>query len=284
MPTDPPAPSPPAAGGSRPDALRPDALRPDALGPDALAPGAHRPDALPPFDAIVLAGGRGRRLGDVVEGTVKPEVLVGGVALVDHVLAAVAGARRVVLVAPPQVARPGVLTVLEDPPDGGPVAGVAAGLTALRSLPDEAPPAPDAGPMPPDDASPGESPGASRAPDLVVVLACDVPHAARAVPSLLAAANAPDVDGARLVASDGRPQHLVAAYRHDALAAALAALPSVRDVAVRRLVEPLRLADVPDTTDAAADADTWDDVARLDAALTRGTIESANPPDGRSTP
>ncbi len=205
-------------------------------------------EARPPFDAIVLAGGRGSRLVDVVEGTVKPEVLVGGIALVDHVLAAVAGARRVVLVAPPQIARPGVVTVLEDPPDGGPVAGLAAGLAALQPEP-------------------------SRAPRLVVVLACDVPHAARGLPSLLTAASDPDVDGARLVGAEGRPQHLVAAYDRAALDAAVAALPSVRDAAVRRLVEPMHLVDVPDTADAAADADTWDDVARLDATLTRDTID-----------
>jgi len=235
--------------------------------------GATHPVA---FDAIVLAGGRGSRLVDVVEGTVKPEVLVGGIALVDYALAAVAGARRVVLVAPPQVARPGVVTVLEDPPDGGPVAGLAAGLVALRSehdvlaTPEDDAAAPsDRGPSARADV-PGRSTGAPR---LVVVLACDVPHAARALPSLLAAASDPDVDGARLVSVEGRPQHLVAAYDRAALGAAVAALPSVRDAAVRRLVEPLHLVDVPDTVDAAADADTWDDVARLDASLTRDTID-----------
>jgi molybdopterin-guanine dinucleotide biosynthesis protein A len=219
------------------------------------------PGAPPPFDAVVLAGGRGSRLGDAV----KPEVLVGGLALVDHALAAVAGARRTVLVAPPEVARRGILTVLEDPPDGGPVAGIAAGLAALLPLPD-------------DDAT-----------ALVVVLACDNPYAGRVLPALLTAATSADVDGARLVSAEGRPQHLVAAYRRAALDAAVAALPGTRDAAVRRLVEPLRLVDVPDTVGAAADADMWDDVARLDAELTRGTIGqrahgTAGPPDGRSTP
>ncbi|WP_291887920.1 NTP transferase domain-containing protein [Cellulomonas sp.] len=222
------------------------------------------------FDAIVLAGGRGRRLVDVVEGTVKPEVLVGGTALVDHALAAVAGARRVVLVAPPQVARPGVVTVLEDPPDGGPVAGLAAGLAALQPEADgDAPSRPGRGST----ATSEVPPGSTRGPRLVVVLACDVPHAARALPALLAAASDPAVDGARLVSTGGRPQHLVAAYDRLALDAAVAALPSVRDAAVRRLVEPLHLVDVPDTVDAAADADTWDDVARLDDSLTRDTID-----------
>jgi len=185
------------------------------------------------FDAIVLAGGRGRRLG----GASKPEVVVGGRALLDHALAAVAAADRVVVVGPQDLARPGVPTVLEDPPDGGPVAGLAAGLAFL---------APDG---------------------LVAVLACDVPRAGAALPALLAAAGADDVDGARLVSADGRPQHLVAVYRADALVRALAALPETHGAAMRRLVADLRLVDVPDTSDAGADADTWADVERLDAQL-----------------
>ncbi|NNH06019.1 NTP transferase domain-containing protein [Cellulomonas fimi] len=193
----------------------------------------------------MLAGGRAQRLG----GADKGSVVVAGRALVDHALAAVSGARSVVLVGPPSVARPGVATVQESPPFGGPVAGLAAGLAAL----------PDPGPR--------------TAPDrLVVVLACDVPGAVRVVPALVAAAlAAPAADGARLVGPDGAPQHLVAAYRRTALDAALAALPDgPRDVAVRRVVGGLDLVDVPDVDDAGADADTWDDVRRLDTRLAAG--------------
>lgn len=186
------------------------------------------------FDAIVLAGGRARRLG----GASKPDVEVGGVALLDHALTAVAGASQVVVVGPPQVARPGVATVLEDPPDGGPVAGLAAGLDALPA-------------------------GGA---DLVVVLACDVPGAGPVLPALLAAAAA-TVDGARMVGTDGRPQHLVAVYRRASLRAALDRLPAVHGAAMHRLVEGLRLVDVADDEGATVDADTWADVQRLDAAL-----------------
>lgn len=185
-----------------------------------------------PFDAVVLAGGRGRRLGGN-----KPEVRVGGRALLDHALAAVASAGQIVVVGPPALARPGIPTVLEDPPDGGPVAGLAAGLAFL------------------------ETDG------LVAVLACDVPRAGSALPALLAAASAADVDGSRLVSADGRPQHLVAVYRADALGRALAALQTAHGAAMHRLVDGLHLVDVPDPADAAADADTWADVERLDAEL-----------------
>ncbi|WP_315093346.1 NTP transferase domain-containing protein [uncultured Cellulomonas sp.] len=185
------------------------------------------------FDAVVLAGGRARRLG----GASKPHVEIGGVALLDHALAAVADASHVVVVGPPQLARPGVATVLEDPPDGGPVAGLAAGLDGL-----------------PDDG-----------PELVVVLACDVPGARWVVPALLASVQ--DADGARMVGPGGRHQHLVAVYRRTALRAALDGLPAVHGAAMHRLVVGLRLVDVPDDEGATADADTWADVARLDAEL-----------------
>ena len=174
----------------------------------------------------------------------KPDVEVGGVALLDHALAAVADARNVVVVGPPHVARPGVPTVLEDPPDGGPVAGLAAGLDALPA----------------------------DGPDLVVVLACDVPGAGRVLPALLTAADATAVDagvvdGARMIGADGRPQHLVAVYRRASLRSALDRLEAVHGAAMHRLVGGLRLVDVADADDATADADTWADVAHLDATL-----------------
>ena len=194
----------------------------------------------PTFDAVVLAGGRGSRLG----GVSKPEVVVGGRALLDHALAAVADAARTVVVGPRSVARPGVLTVLEDPPDGGPVAGLAAGLAALD------PPS-----------------------ELVVVLACDVPRAGAALPALLAGASVDGVDGARLVGVDGRPQLLVAVYRASALAAALGRMPTVRGASMRALLTGLTLVDVPDTDESAADADTWPDVERLDTQMSAERID-----------
>jgi len=189
---------------------------------------------------VVLAGGRGSRLG----GSSKPEVVVGGRALLDHALAAVQDATQVVIVGPPSVSRPGIATVLEDPPDGGPVAGLAAGLAALSS------------------------PSA-----FVVVLACDVPRAGAALPALLSAASVDGVDGARLVSSDGHPQHLVAVYRSPALTSALRRLTTVHGASMRALLAALTLADVPDTDDSAADADTWADVERLDASMNAGRID-----------
>lgn len=195
-------------------------------------------------DAIVLAGGEGRRLG----GVSKANVEVAGRRLLDHALDAAAGARRVVVAGPEALARPGIPTVLEDPPLGGPVAGVQAGLAHLDAL---------AGPE--DNA-------------VVLVLACDVPLATVAVPRLLIALDAAaDSDGAVLADADGREQTLVAVYRRGALRAALAQVAgpdgTVHGTSMRRLTEGMTLARVPDPEGLAGDADTWEDVARLEERL-----------------
>jgi molybdopterin-guanine dinucleotide biosynthesis protein A len=217
------------------------------------------------------------------------------------------------------VARAGVPTVLEDPPGGGPVAALAAGLAALSDggtwtgagsdpTTDETPaPSParraDApvgdrlgptavGAGATEGGRPGPTvPGAGppRVPDVVVVLACDVPRAGRAVAALVTAAAADGVDGARLVAADGSAQPLVAAYRRGPLTAALDALDSTHGVSMRRALAGLRLVDVPDRDDAALDADTWDDVARLRRApwwhdREDGSPEPADARPGRTDP
>lgn len=186
-------------------------------------------------DAVVLAGGTGRRLG----GVLKPQVEVGGRRLLDHVLDATAGASRVVVVAPEAVPVPdGVVRTLEDPPHGGPVAGIAAGLHALGE---------------------GEA--------LVLVLACDLPGAAAAVPRLLAEAQGPlatGADGVVLSDDDGRDQWLLGLYSRAALEGAVADLDvagGLRGAPVRALVRPLRLAAVAARRGEVRDIDTWADHA-----------------------
>ena len=82
---------------------------------------------MPEFDAIILAGGRGSRLG----GVSKADLVVGGRRLLDVVFEAVRRARTTVVVGP--VAVPdGVLVTVEDPPGTGPAAGIVAGLEAVE--------------------------------------------------------------------------------------------------------------------------------------------------------
>ena len=81
------------------------------------------------LDAIVLAGGRARRLG----GVEKADLVLGGVRLVDRVAAAAraVGAERVVVVGPDRAASAGAVLVREDPPFSGPLAAVAAALPSV---------------------------------------------------------------------------------------------------------------------------------------------------------
>ena len=83
------------------------------------------------FAAVVLAGGAASRMG----GADKPALPVGGRPMRDRVLAAVAAAAPRVLVGPSVLAPPDVRVTREEPPGGGPVAAVSAGLALLRPVP-----------------------------------------------------------------------------------------------------------------------------------------------------
>ena len=183
------------------------------------------------WDAIVLAGGRGERLG----GVSKADLELGGRPLLERTLDAVAGARAVVVVGGPR--RAGVRWTVEDPQGGGPAAGMIAGLRELST-------------------------DGACAP-WTVVLAVDTPGATAAVTLLLGALHrdAASPDGAQLVDAEGRAQPLIAVYRTTALTAAWdRATGTATGMSVRTLVGELELAPVLDVADAAHDLDTWDDV------------------------
>lgn len=246
------------------------------------------------LDVIVLAGGTGRRLG----GACKPDVLVAGRRMLDHVLDGVAGLRgrglpagRVVVVAPQQVALPdGVLRALEDPPLGGPVAGVAAGLGALGLLGPrtgsggrtryvagaDSTAASGAGALGAGGAGVGTGTGPAAPGPAVALLTCDAPGSWRALPGLLdalARAGA-GTDGVcvRTAGAGGYVQHLLGVYRPAPLAAGVApgGVP-LRDVSVRRAMAVLSLRTLtPADTWILRDLDTWEDVARWDQEQAAG--------------
>lgn len=184
------------------------------------------------YDALVLAGGAARRLG----GADKPGLRVGESTLLDHVLAACVAADATVVVGPVRhtVARP-VRWAREDPPGGGPVAAVAAGLPRIQS-------------------------------PVVVLLAADLPFLEPAtVERLVAALGSGPVDAVMLVDADGRDQPLAAAYRTEALRTALSGLLAEHGghpagLPLRRLVGGLTTHRLPDTEGAAYDCDTWEQV------------------------
>lgn len=183
------------------------------------------------FDAIILAGGRSSRMGVVS----KPDLVVAGRRLLDVALAAAREARRRVVVGDVEVPD-GVLLTREDPPFGGPVAGVEAGFAALA---DHA--------------------------EWTVLLASDLPDAEAAVARLLAVRPAADEDGACLVDPDGRLQWLLGYYRSEALAARLADRGDPPLTAMYRLLGPLRLRPVDPGPASVDDLDTPADAARWSA-------------------
>ena len=152
------------------------------------------------YDAVVLAGGGARRL----RGADKPGLLVGGRPLVAWVGEAVAGAGRLVLVGPERSELPRAITVREDPPGGGPVPALRAGLALVRA-------------------------------PWVAVLAADLPFLRTEHVDELRR-RAYGRAGAVLVDADGRSQWLAGVWRTADLAGALA---HHRGDSLRGLMDPL---------------------------------------------
>jgi molybdopterin-guanine dinucleotide biosynthesis protein A len=221
---------------------------------------AIRTTSWPTLDAVILAGGRAERLG----GASKPDLVVGGRSLLETAIDAArsAGCARIVVVGPPSLEAPGCLIVREDPPFGGPVAALAAGLAALAT--DAATPessVPDAAPAP--------------APD-VLVLACDMPGASVAVDRLLGGRRTSlATDGVCLVDASGREQWLAAIYSRRALARAFDALGhDAGGAAMRRLAASLDLTVLADHG-STQDIDTWSDLERARSSSGTGEQETA---------
>lgn len=187
------------------------------------------------YDAVVLAGGRAHRLG----GVDKPAVLIKGTSLLGRAVDAVALAGRLVIVGARrdvETPRSDVVWCVEDPPDGGPVAGLAAALPHTTA-------------------------------DTVLVLAADLPWIGGGIAALVAAVPA---DGAALlVDAGGRLNYLAAAWRRASLARALAGLDDVHGASMRALLRAITHVPVPDPDGWGTDCDTWADVdaARRSARL-----------------
>lgn len=190
--------------------------------------------------AVVLSGGHGRRLG----GVSKAAVEVGGRALLDLVLDAVeaAGVRRAVVVGDaPGAPRGWVEVTRERPAFGGPLAGLGAGLARVDGADD------------------------------MLVLACDLPHAARLVPTLVSTHAGPDgPDGVVVVDASGHEQWLAGRYGSAALRAAVARVAAERGgdlggAPARAALGSLRVTRLPDPGHDSDDVDTPEDLARARA-------------------
>lgn len=188
------------------------------------------------YDACVLAGGLARRLG----GRDKPALRVAGRPLVESVVAAVPGAGRLIVVGPSRPGLPDAIFRREDPPGGGPIPALRAGLTEVTA-------------------------------PWVALLAADLPFlTAGHVSALLEAAGAgaapvpyAERPGAVLVDDDGREQWLAGVWRTEHLARALA---DYEGRSLHGLLAPL----LPVTLHLGGrpwfDCDTMDDLQRARAA------------------
>ena len=195
-------------------------------------------DPLPPYTAVVLAGGKAARLG----GQAKPQLEVGGRTMLAAVLAAVADAERRVVVGPPQLVPDDVVRVREQPPGGGPVAALKAGLPEVST-------------------------------DVVVLLAGDLPFLTAALVGELRSRLGGD--GVLVVDDTGRDQLLLGAWRTTALRAAAAR--AVGPVPLRRVLAPLTVSRFrpvvgPGTPPPWLDCDTPADLERA-RQVARGTKE-----------
>ncbi|WP_435975097.1 NTP transferase domain-containing protein [Streptomyces sp. Qhu_M48] len=195
-------------------------------------------------DAVVLAGGAAERLG----GADKPGVRVGGRPLLDRVLSACRGADRTVVVGDPRPTSRPVRWTREDPPGGGPLAALGAGVRETGA-------------------------------DVLLVLSADLPFLDEdTVRRLLGAlAEDPAAEAALLIDADGRDQPLVAAYRGAPLRRELELIAEERGTLaggpLRVLTGALRLTRVAAGPLASFDCDTWEDIATARARIREhGTV------------
>jgi len=176
----------------------------------------------------VLTGGSAVRF----QGADKASIEIAGTTLLEHVLGALSEVPEVVVVGDEVITTRPVSFVREDPPGGGPAAGVLAGLN-----------------------------GFPRLPRLVVVLAVDMPLVTTATVRRLMLSCGED--GALLVDDDGRGQYLAAVYRSRALIEAAPPVEEQAGLPMGKLVSGLRLTEVPALVGEARDVDTWDDLMEL---------------------
>lgn len=175
---------------------------------------------------IVLGGGKGTRMG----GVDKAGVTAHGEALIDRLYDQLPDNTQPLLVSPYPHNRP---QVVEDPPFGGPVAGIAAAVPHLDT-------------------------------EHIAVLAVDAPDSPRMLPRLVEALTEQDADVAVTV-SDDYLQPLCAVWNADSLRAALERIGDPQNVAAKRLLRAAASCVEVDGNGYENDVDTPEELAQLPA-------------------
>jgi molybdopterin-guanine dinucleotide biosynthesis protein A len=181
---------------------------------------------------IVLCGGTSRRLG----GVDKTRESLAGTTVLDHLLDDLPPGWPVVCVGEMRPTTRSVQWCRESPAGGGPVAGIAAGLDHVGRLG-------------------GQHRRRDEAGEICVVVGGDMPFAAVALPTLVDCLNAqPGLDAVLATDPGGRTQPLLAAYRDEALRAALPGEPD--GARLMRVIDGLRIGTVPCDARTTLDVDT----------------------------
>jgi molybdopterin-guanine dinucleotide biosynthesis protein A len=185
--------------------------------------------------AIILAGGTSQRMG-----TDKLSMRREGRSVLQTVIdEARLHVETVIVVGHIRDEIENVEWTMENPPGGGPLAGLNAALTTIRSS--------------------GCAPGRES---WVALLAGDAPRGPRAIPDLLLAAARGPHQGALVVDASGRDHPLCAVYGVSATTTALANARAIDGGSMRSLIERLNMARVTDQWEASADLDTPADAQR----------------------
>lgn len=179
------------------------------------------------FDAIVLAGGAGKRFG----GADKAMMAVGNRTLLERSVEAAGDAGRTIVAGPRRPLDLDVVWVEESPPGAGPVHALAAALDVVGAR-------------------------------MVAVLACDLPFVTKDIVSKLVDAIGGS-SGAQLRDESSRPQPLLAAYRTSTLRSRLEGIDTI-GASMKDVVAGMKLEFVADEL-AAMDCDTPEALRRAQA-------------------
>jgi molybdopterin-guanine dinucleotide biosynthesis protein A len=180
--------------------------------------------------AVILTGGTAVRL----DGADKASIELGGLTLLEHALGAMLDVDEVVVVGEAVPTTRPVTFTREDPVGGGPAAGVLQGLRCF-----------------------------ARRPDLLVVLAVDMPLVTSGTVRRLLDAAAAGVDGSALIDEGRKLQYLCAAYSVDALERARPPYEQEHGLSMRSLVRSLRIEHVAAFGPETRDVDTWQDLLSM---------------------
>ncbi len=178
---------------------------------------------------MILAGGRGSRLG----GREKGDIRISGERLIDLVNRAAreVGCQEVIIAG--DITSDGAVTVREEPPFGGPAAGLAAAL--------------------------GEVTG-----DWVLLLACDLARAGQLGELISSAFDPTTAEGDGMVVVErGRRQWLSGLYRRSSVEKSLAGIERVSGTSLESLLGTLNLVEIDDPDGLSRDIDTPEDLAAI---------------------